>query len=1429
MAGVVTVFAFVGALYSASIGAAERVLDTGAIRVTLGQTSGFIDAVDLDLDGDGKYSADEAIVRQPANEPAVVVTYIVGDATSGGRGVTTGKAIRGTVKVDTIDGADLQAVIKGNLRFEGYGTTPFEIDLQGKKGSAVLNVGFSFAPLKAAPNLLLKEASLRLYGVFEQGEPGKVRLRMSTGAFRNTPRPDSAYQPLVWQFGGNLVESAWHWRSWLSWSESTGPVTVRDGAVPPKELAFYMHDDRQGIQAAMVEPAGAAPVELAGVGLPTNLGLYAWSPRVPPLPMRKDLPDRLQLSDVGLHFFAVGAKGIAADQYNKKVNAALAASRQELIRELKPVQSTFRDPRLAPETVAKRQNQLASMSARGWDANVAETPLPPPLPAPLPPAAEKVALSKNSVTLDIDNPPTTDGVALPARGGIPFGRAVLKSTDNLRLVDADGNEIPIQVDKLAMWPDGSVKWALITFLGDAKGRAPYRLEYGEGVTRKALPKEKLSITRTSDGFAVDTGPLRFRLSKGAAGLFDDLRFKAPGTSEEALSQRSTESERANRMDLLALGSPGGYAPYAYHAEGAQTEPSRAVIEDIAIEREGPLSAHLVVKGRYRYAKLGRGRGDTYKNEGCEFWLRYTVYAGQSYVEVKHSFVFEGNPDIEMIRELALSLPIKMDGTPQVTVGADGKSLPAFATRKAGVFQDNAHAAEIWSGTGVEENDRAGDERIVDMAKAADGWMDVNDGKRGVTFGVRHMREMYAKELAFDDGRLNIGLWPKRARLLDTRRYARQYGEGESTSFGQGAAQGVSRTHDLFFYFHTGDAASAQGAKIARNLLQPAFIKAPSSWYADTEAAGAFHARDSSRQHAAWEGLIADGIDYFFYHRQLWSWFGIYDYGDFQQVPNRNGGWERLAGRWGWGNNEALIDMLFYEQFMRTGKREYLDTALAMTGHTQEVDLINSHDYKGNHAVKMHGHRHNVDHWGDGYVGIRVAAPHGFRLGYFLTGDLRILDQMRMGMDAHWESMNAYDKEHSAGLGYLTFFWETTGDKRYEEALKGYLDFQVGHFKKFGNIHGDVWNFRKDIHRPLPEKPLGGPPTIFFFQNFGAAYSLMELAELTGRQDLVDAVVQFARTTMLQRGSSWEALFCHYRLMAFAYKHTGDPAFLNYATEHAVKLGAIPNRKTWAQANILERFDNKLSMLAWTAQGLPYVMQAMDLRAKDPAIVFDLPWTVPVPADKREADVPVSGNRVRARAGTIDSYEWQVDGKSVSSKKDDTLKLSPGKHLISLRATDNEAHSASASQAITVWEPGVVAQLCFRGRVDGFVGGEYNDAKGYGYTRGTRVVDTAEPQRFGGKGCPEVHIKGGVRVKTGPGRFTVEMGGTDFWTETMGTVNVQDKALQLPIVKEASKKLSWSYTGEVTVGADGVLSIDFVPGAKGEPVVLAYVIVREKRK
>src|SRR5947209_2030213 len=68
----------------------------------------------------------------------------------------------------------------------------------------------------------------------------------------------------------------------------------------------------------------------------------------------------------------------------------------------------------------------------------------------------------------------TSSTSQPVTVGLPFPRGGLQDTGPLSLLGAAGRPIPVQVEPLARWPDGSVKWLLLDFVcpggGPAVGR-----------------------------------------------------------------------------------------------------------------------------------------------------------------------------------------------------------------------------------------------------------------------------------------------------------------------------------------------------------------------------------------------------------------------------------------------------------------------------------------------------------------------------------------------------------------------------------------------------------------------------------------------------------------------------------------------------------------------------------------------------------------------------------------------------------------------------------------------------------------------------------------------------------------------------------------------------------------------------------------------
>jgi hypothetical protein len=1168
---------------------AERSFETGPLKVVVGRAGGgFIDEVFLDLNGDGKHTAAEQVALRPDGQPGVVVEYaVVPDDYQ--RGVVVGaRRVAGEVKVEDTRlseaGGKITAVVTGKLQFGELGTCPFTASVAASQGSAVLVGGLEFAPPTKAENLMLVSAGLRVFGKYMAWDPEKgVRAHMSAaGTFRNTPRPDTPWQPMTWQLGGRLVESPSYWREWKAWSESCSPLTMAQGQVPDRLLTYHACDPRQGMIVALKQPALSAPNELFGCGLPSSITAYAWPPHAPPLVLRDRKPGgKPFMRNVGISFFPV-SPGEIDHWFYRVAEEKLPGLREELDGALDEFATNLVDPRLPESVFTAARRQLDKTEATGWTYE--QMAAPPPARGAIEAPPEAGGRDWTAVRVDANYALPVAGA--PICGGVALPKGACPSTDEAVLLDATGKEVPAQLDRLAVWPDGSVKWLLVQALVDIPAHGPreLKLAFGRGKSRRLRPGGTLKVDETPSGCTVDTGAIRFTLSRGKSksGFFDEVWLDANGDGTYADSERIVGPEagrRRNFMDLVRVEDEADVGPNEYVAAGLEREPSRAEVEEIVVERQGPVSVDLCVKGRFRHEKLSVGLPRR-ENLGSEFWIRLTAYSGKPYVRVKHTYVFEGNPDLEHIQSLGLALKPDLGRGAVLRLG-DEKTT----ARLAGMIQDTAHTYRVWESAGP---DRAQTVRAV--GRDAPGWIDLCDGRRGVTLGMRHMREMHAKELACEDGTLVAYAWPGRNRLLDTRRYAWQYGYGESGSFGQGKAIGISRTTESFVYFHDGQ---GEPAAVAQVFTDPPIVMNYPAWYASTGVFGPIHPYDAER-FPELESCLETWLDFWLFHRDLWSWYGIYDFGDFQSLNREGGRWAPDEGRWGWINNESLVDMAIWLQFLRTGRRDYYRAAEACSRHVMEVDLINSTQYTAKQNVKMCGRRHNVNHWGDGYVGPRVNACTGFKLHYFLTGDLRTRDQLDMILTANRRRLGGAmcgGDTIGACLAVLMYKWEATGEREYYDSLRAYVDYccdwedEHGHFPNC--LEG--WDFAENRMHPGARR-IGGASDGMFFQSFGAGHTLNEFAELAGHERLRRSIVRTASGVMAKDADWYETLGL-YALMAAAYRYSGNPAFLEWSEKHGVKRWVNPDRDRWATEKCVAS-RGKCMFGAWLAHGMPYLMDSV---------------------------------------------------------------------------------------------------------------------------------------------------------------------------------------------------------------------------------------------
>jgi len=100
-----------------------------------------------------------------------------------------------------------------------------------------------------------------------------------------------------------------------------------------------------------------------------------------------------------------------------------------------------------------------------------------------PPALVERKVKRARVPLRVENPHDFRLSSYPISSGVPFAKGEIGGVEQMRLLDGEGNALPMQATVLSRWDDGSVKWALVSFQADFQGAqtAGFTLEYGSEV------------------------------------------------------------------------------------------------------------------------------------------------------------------------------------------------------------------------------------------------------------------------------------------------------------------------------------------------------------------------------------------------------------------------------------------------------------------------------------------------------------------------------------------------------------------------------------------------------------------------------------------------------------------------------------------------------------------------------------------------------------------------------------------------------------------------------------------------------------------------------------------------------------------------------------------------------------------------------------
>ncbi len=611
-------------------------------------------------------------------------------------------------------------------------------------------------------------------------------------------------------------------------------------------------------------------------------------------------------------------------------------------------------------------------------------------------------VERKSIPLYVRNELEFPREGWPVTSGIPFPKGVLFSPANVRIIDPEGVEVPVQTLALSFWGDGSIRWLLIDFQADVKPRSTseYRLEFGWKVVRKAQPSQRITLTRKKNLLEVNTGPMKI--------LFDSER---PAFPCHVWLDLDGDGEFSGSEKVINAGSIELIDAYG------KTYSSLNGPCKIEVEEAGPLKTVIKIVGEHR-SKDG--------NNLFAYVTRVIAYAGKSFLRILHTYE-NNNLDslFTRIRSLILKTGVAVENPLCKILGEkeiyESSGEPLLFQR----FDDEYIIVD--------------DGSVKSRGGKADGLISLSDERCGLTVVVRDFWQNYPKTLGVEGNNVIVGicppipenLYPPSKELEDKLYYYLLNGEYK-------LKQGISKTHELLYYFHKGYLEPIFLRGLAKLFQEPLLATASPQWYCKSKVFGDLAVSDEVK-FPYYERMVEKAFEEYMRRRRDGKEYGMLNFGDW---------WGER--RFNWGNMELDTPHAFMIQYIRSGDLRFFKAAEEAARHYMDIDTCHyNRDKKMVGMVYAHCLCHVGDYYPDYYRKEAIArglseVSHTWTQGlldyYFLTGYRRAFEtaiKIAERYDRYY-TVN-YDFTNCRNPGWhliLTVpLYEATGDDFYLNAAK----------------------------------------------------------------------------------------------------------------------------------------------------------------------------------------------------------------------------------------------------------------------------------------------------------------------------------------------------------------------------------------------------------
>ena len=706
--------------------------------------------------------------------------------------------------------------------------------------------------------------------------------------------------------------------------------------------------------------------------------------------------------------------------------------------------------------------------------------------------------------------------AYSAVTGVPWPQGAVDASEALTASDEQGRAIPAAFKTLNTWPDGSVQWSLVDLCVDFEPRGERAITIKPGTGAPAKIDHPVTAAITGDTATVENGLVKLVVGPKPGRLIDEWS--------------------AHGKPLLA---PDGFDVTFADGDG-KVFSVKAAPRTLRLEHQSPVRTVLRVDGKHAAA-------DGTQLFDC--FLRLEIRANRADVKLTYSFRNRETPTpgIEIYDVVArfnttmpddakrcfmannltshyVTTPLRVDEDPQIVASDTGDIDHYLDTHKPRSRADCFVHDPVVLHDPVEQ--KAWYMRDVKFRLQAGGskcvwpYLGLMGPEGGVLMCFEKFATLHPGQLTVRASEYAASIWPDWAGPLKITQ-----GAGRSHVLYLGPLPAAASDMDITdtylgwefggFYTH----------------LAP-FTPVEISPDIDHVRACKVFAIDKLPAYEPQDHLLFEG-------KLLFDWIGVLQ-GN-MGVEDEVRPWT-AAGLWDYGddsraNNEEMHNLVYFENYFRTGNWGCAEHALAGTTHMLEVDhCAFSEDEFQNGGQVAHCLNHNE---GAAYPSHMWFTEYLF--AYVLTGDREFLDAAKRSCEnlLHWVNCDMGFKvicndQREAGQPLINFTWcyQFNRDPRYLEACwKIVRDYLMANTDKFG--------------RMVATKPFGWPVKTCMYGDYASWEGMYWLWELTGDEALKRFMLSQLdwRVDPAHMGVYRYHRATDFNPAAYAYYMTGDKSWL----------------------------------------------------------------------------------------------------------------------------------------------------------------------------------------------------------------------------------------------------------------------------------------------